>query len=102
MLDLESTDQGTVLPVKVHARARRNGIDGIRDRILRIAVTAAPEKGKANQAVIEVLSRALGVSKSSIEVISGETSTRKRLLISGVTADAVRSALEPLAGPSDD
>ena len=42
-----------------------------------IAVTAAPEKGKANKAIIAVLAEALSLAKSEIELISGETSRRK-------------------------
>jgi uncharacterized protein (TIGR00251 family) len=98
MLELEPHANGIVVPVKVQARARRNGILGEREGTLRVAVTAAPEKGKANDAVIGVLSQALRLPKSAIAIISGQTSTRKRLLVSGVTMDQVRSALTSAAG----
>lgn len=93
MLELESHADGIMLPIRVHARARRNGILGEREGMLRVAVTAAPEKGKANDAVVEVMSRALHVPKSAIAIVSGETSTRKRLLVAGVTAEQVRAQL---------
>lgn len=48
---------------------------------LKVAVTAAPEQGKANKAILEVLREALGLKRSQIEQISGETSRDKRFLI---------------------
>jgi uncharacterized protein (TIGR00251 family) len=93
MLQLETDPRGVVLSVKVQARARRSGIVGEREGMLRVAVTAAPEKGKANQAVIEVLSRALRIPKSAIVLIAGETSTRKRVLVIGAMVDQLRAAL---------
>jgi uncharacterized protein (TIGR00251 family) len=93
---LESHPRGVIVPVRAHAGARRNGILGTRDGMLRVAVTAAPEKGKANRAIVEVLSDALGVAKSSIELASGDTSPQKRFLIVGGDADAVRRAIEEL------
>ena len=64
--------------------------------MLRVAVTAAPEKGKANRAIIELLSRSLGVAKSSIELVSGETSPEKRLLIVDAHEEEVRQALDSI------
>ena len=84
MVELVEDSRGVILPVRAQAGARRNGVVGIREGKLRVAVTAAPEKGKANQAIAVVLSEALGVPKSSIALQSGETSTQKRFLIVGV------------------
>jgi len=50
---------------------------------LAVRVGAAPDKGKANKAVIEVLSRALGLPKSSLSIVAGETDRHKTVLISG-------------------
>ncbi len=50
---------------------------------LKIAVTAPPDKGKANAAVVELLAKAFGVAKSSVAVIAGDTDRRKVLRISG-------------------
>jgi uncharacterized protein (TIGR00251 family) len=94
---LESNARGVILPVRANAGARRNGIVGVRNGALRVAVTAAPEKGKANRAIVEVLSKSLQMSKSSIELLSGETSTQKRFLLVGADATAVRAALAEVA-----
>lgn len=81
---LEPHARGTILPVLARAGARRNEIVGTHDGMLRVAVTAAPEKGKANKAIVAVLSEALGVSKSSLEILAGAASSRKRFLVLGV------------------
>ena len=93
MLQLEPHPRGVILPVRAHAASRRNTILDERDGMLRVAVTEAPERGKANKAIVAVLSRALGVSKSSIELLSGETSVRKKFLVVGSDAEALREAL---------
>jgi uncharacterized protein (TIGR00251 family) len=94
MLQLTRHPAGIIIPVHVQAHARRNGIAGERDGALRVAVTAAPEKGKANRAAVAVLSRALGIPKSAVQLIAGEISPRKRFLIVGAAADELRQALE--------
>ena len=87
MVDLVVDASGVILPVRVHAGARQNGVVGTRGGMLRVAVSAPPEKGKANQAIIAVLSKALGVRKSSITLLSGESSPNKRFLIGGTEAE---------------
>jgi uncharacterized protein YggU (UPF0235/DUF167 family) len=57
-------------------------------------VTAAPEKGKANAAVVALLSETLGVPKSSIEIVRGDTSRNKTLRIRGLTASELRDLVE--------
>jgi uncharacterized protein (TIGR00251 family) len=93
MLALDQTADGVVVPVRVHAAARRNAIVGVHDGALRIDVTAAPEKGKANHAVARVLSAGLDVPKSAVEIVSGATSTQKRFVVVGLTLSQVRHRL---------
>ena len=57
--------------------------------MLRVSVTQAPERGKANKAIIELLSRQLGVKKSQIELIAGQTAPQKRFLLRGVSIEEV-------------
>jgi uncharacterized protein (TIGR00251 family) len=54
--------EGCVLPVRAQPGARRAGVQGEQAGALKIAVTAPPEDGRANQALVEVLRKALGVS----------------------------------------
>jgi uncharacterized protein len=90
MLTLEESSRGVILSIRAHAGARKNAILGVREGALRIAVTAAPEKGKANQAIIALLGKTLGISKSQIELIAGETSPKKRVLVTGMEMDQLR------------
>ena len=94
MIALESTPGGVIVPVRVHAAARRTQVVGEHDGALRIDVTAAPEKGKANSAVIKVLSDVLHVAKSAVELVGGLTSPKKRFLIAGVDPAQARERIE--------
>lgn len=93
MVDLDVEPRGVILPVRAHAGARRNAILDERNGMLRVAVTAAPEKGKANRAIVELLSKNLGVPKSAIELVSGETSPHKRFLILDAEVEKLRQLL---------
>jgi hypothetical protein len=93
VIELEPHAQGVILPVKAHAGARRDAIEGYRQGMLRVSVTQTPEKGKANKAIVALLSKTLGVAKSRIELVSGATSPEKRFLISGVEVDALRELI---------
>ena len=98
MLELQPHPRGVILPVQAHAGARRNEILGIREGMLRVAVTEAPEKGKANKAIAALLSRKLDVPKSSVELVSGETSPRKKFLIVGARIESLRKTVAQLVG----
>lgn len=82
-----ATQDGVRLRLKVRPQARRAGIDGVvadRDgEALSISVTAAPEDGKANAAVIALLARALDIAKSTISVTQGAASRRKTIHVAG-------------------
>jgi uncharacterized protein len=88
--------RGVVVPVFAQPGSKRAGIIGERAGALRVAVTAPPEKGKANAAIQSVLALALGCKASQITLLSGETSRRKRFLIEGITADELTRRLAPL------
>jgi uncharacterized protein len=87
MLALEPHPEGTILSVHAQPGARRNELRGPQGGALKVCVTQSPEKGKANKALIELLCKSLGLKKSQIELLSGETSHQKRFLIRNVAAD---------------
>jgi hypothetical protein len=93
MIELEQTAHGIVLPVHAQPGARKNAILGTHAGRLKVAVTQAPEKGKANQALVKVLADELGLKRSQIELIAGETSGQKRFLISGIDLAVLRDRL---------
>ena len=64
--------------------------------MLKVAVTTAPEKGKANRAIIALLAKSLGVRKAQITLLTGQTSPEKRFLITGVTIEGIREQLDVL------
>jgi len=95
---IDQTPSGLSLRVKAHPGARRQGISGVHDGALKIEVTAAPEKGKANKAIIKVLAAALDVPRSSIQIVSGETSGNKKILISNADQTVIQNKLAELTG----
>ena len=70
-----------ILTAHVKPSARENSIKWIDEDTVKISVTSPPEKGKANQAVIKLLSKELGVSKSSITLKRGSTARIKQFQI---------------------
>ena len=80
------SENAPILLLRVTPGAASAGLAGIwespeGERRLIVRVTAAPEKGKANKAVVALIAKALGVAKSSVSVISGETDRNKVLRI---------------------
>ena len=67
---------GSRLTLRVTPRASRNAIDA-EGAVLRIYVTTVPEGGKANAAVLKLLAKALGVPKSRLRIVQGETGRDK-------------------------
>jgi uncharacterized protein len=101
MIELSSHERGTILRVKAQPNSRKNGILGERSGCLRIGVTVAPEKGKANAAIAGVLASSLGCRGSGVILLSGETAREKRFLVLGLDAEALRLRLEPLLLETD-
>ncbi len=93
-LEIRETPTGAIFAVKLHPRARKNAITGELDGVLKLALTAPPVQGKANQACIEFLANLLSVPKSSVTIASGETSRRKVIRIAGLSAAELRDRLE--------
>jgi len=83
MTDLSQFAQpGTEFAVRVTPRASRNAV-AVEEGRLRVTVTTVPEDGKANAAVVKLLSKALGVAKTRIVLVRGATSRDKVFRIEG-------------------
>lgn len=95
MIPIEASGAGVCFKVKVQPRARENAIIGFLGDALKIAVTAAPVGGKANQAVIEFFADYFKIPRSSVTITSGETGRIKGIRITSITAEQVREALTP-------
>jgi len=74
-------DQGLTVSLTVQPRASKNSIAGVQGDLLKIRLTAPPVEGAANKMCIEFLAKSLGVTKSSIEILSGHTGRKKRILL---------------------
>src|SRR5260370_41997074 len=84
MIALMEHAEGWILPVRAQPRARKAGVKGEQAGALKVAVTAPPEDGRANQALIELLREILGVKRSQVALLSGATSRDKKFLIGGM------------------
>jgi uncharacterized protein (TIGR00251 family) len=85
MIPIQESAKGISFAIKVHPRARRNAITGVVGGALKLALTAPPVDGKANQAVIEFFADLFAIPQSSVTIASGETSRNKVVRIAGVS-----------------
>lgn len=94
MIPLQESAKGVRFAVKVHPRARRNQITGIVGDALKLALTAPPVEGRANEAVIEFFAEMFAIPRSSVTIASGETNRNKVVRLNGVSGAIVRQHLE--------
>ncbi len=89
-----AADGSVVLTLHIQPGAKKTEITGLHGEALKIRLAAPPVDGKANAALIAFLAKACGVSKSAVELVSGDTCRAKRVRVTG--ADAAR--VEALCG----
>lgn len=90
---------GSLLVVRVTPRATRAVIGGARDGALLLRVAAPPVEGAANAAVVELVSRALGIPRRAVSIVGGGRAREKRLAIAGLGPAEVVARLGPMSGP---
>ena len=83
--------------VKVVPRARRNAVEVAEDGSLRVSVTAAPVDGKANEALVSLLSKHLRVPKFSVRVVRGHRARNKVVEVDGLSAQEVVDRLRAVS-----
>jgi len=93
MIELVVQDDAVLIPVKVVPGASKTRIMGELDGRLKVAVAAAPEKGKANNTLTSLLAERLGVKPRMVRVVSGRTSPVKTIRITGVNASRIEELL---------
>jgi uncharacterized protein (TIGR00251 family) len=86
---------GCTLAVRVHPGARRNCVTGVHADAVKIALTAPPVDGKANEALIAFLADALRLPRARIAIVAGITSRAKTVRVTGKSAAEVAAALFP-------
>jgi hypothetical protein len=87
---------GCTLAVRVHPGARKNSVTGVHADAVKIALTAPPVDGKANEALIAFLAEALRLPRARIAIVAGITSRTKTVRITGKSAAEVAATLIPV------
>lgn len=100
-LAIRECRDGVLLPLRVLASARDNSIRGIHNGALKVSVSAAPEKGRANKAIIKLLSDSLAIRKTSLRMIAGATSPQKQVLVTGIPIDDLKDRIQGCLLQSD-
>src|SRR3974390_712948 len=98
MIPIRDTPAGATFQVKVQPRAKKNAIVGEIGNAVKLALTAPPVEGRANQACIAFFAELLNVPRSSVTIAAGETGRNKLIRISGVSASQVESKLRDVLG----
>ena len=88
---LRETPEGVILNVRAQPRSSRAGIDGLQGDALKVRIRSAPVDGKANQELLETLADAFDLPKRAVSFKGGETSKSKRILLSGISSDTLRT-----------
>jgi uncharacterized protein (TIGR00251 family) len=94
-------EDGSIHPVVAQPGARRNAALGVRAGSLRVAVTAPPDKGKANAAIQALLAEGLGCKAALVALVSGATSRQKRFRIAAIAPEVLRVRLAALIPQSE-
>jgi uncharacterized protein (TIGR00251 family) len=81
------------IDVYVQPRASRTQIAGMHDGRLKIRLAAPPVDGAANAELVSFIAMRLGIAKSQVRVVAGQTSRRKVIEVDGVSQTAVEAAL---------
>jgi len=89
-------EDGCTVAVGLHPGARKNSVTGVHADALKIALTAPPVDGKANEALIAFLAEMLRLPRARIAIVSGATSRTKTIRITGRSAAEVAAALLPV------
>lgn len=93
-LKIQETDESVVFVAKIVPGSNSpTRICGLLDGMLKVKVSAAPQRGKANQCLLKFLAKQLGVKKNAVSIISGKTSPVKHIQVSGISADTLLEKL---------
>ena len=93
MIKLVETAEGLILPVWAQPRAKKDRIVGEFNGCIKVAVTAPPEGGRANEAIAEVIADALGLRGSAVQVVGGLTSRQKQVQVKGPKRELIEQLL---------
>jgi len=87
------SDKKATIEIHLQPGAKRNEVVGFKDGVLYAKVTALPQKGQANRALVELMAQTLGIPKSAIDIIRGQSSRSKVIAVQGLSGEEVREIL---------
>ena len=87
------SDKKATIEIHLQPGAKRNEIVGFKEGVLYAKVTALPQKGQANRALVELMAQTLGMPKSAIDIIRGQSSRSKVIAVYGLTGEEVKEIL---------
>ena len=90
---IQEVDGGVVFTVKTIPGSRKTALCGELNGMVKIKVSTAPEKGKANQRLLKFLAEQLSVKNNAVSIISGQTSPVKRVRVLGILAETLLKRL---------
>ena len=93
MIPIRESTKGISLAVKVQPRAQKNAVTGVVGEALKLALTAPPVEGRANEAVVEFLAELFRIPRSSVTIASGLSNRNKVIRLTGVSRLAVEQRL---------
>ncbi len=93
MIPIRASSGAVTFAVKIHPRARKDAITGEVGNALKVALTAPPVEGKANDACIEFFADLLNVPRSSVTIAAGQSSRNKIIRVAGLSAEEVEKRL---------
>lgn len=86
------------MTLRVKPKARADSILGVHGGALKVGVRAAPERGRANAAVIALVADLCEVQNTAVQILAGDTSQDKTVLVRGLDAAALRARIEQRTG----
>ncbi|HDQ04560.1 MAG TPA: YggU family protein [Deltaproteobacteria bacterium] len=97
MIRIKDSKKGFTFAIHVTPNASRNQITGFQDGALKIKITAQAREGEANAACIKFLSKFLSLPKKQIQIIAGEKSRQKIILIKDAAKNEVQTRLNKIS-----
>ena len=92
-LTVEEINGGVVFKVKVLPGSSRTTVCGLLDEMVKIKVSAVPEKGKANKCLLDFLAKQLSVKRNTVKIVSGKSSPIKSVRVMGISVEQISNKL---------
>jgi len=96
VIELADHPDGVLLPIRARPGARKAGVLGEQAGALKLGVTAPPQDGRANAAVVKLVRELLGLKRSQVELVAGLNDRNKKLLIRDVSRPELAARIAAL------